>query len=141
MCAAHLETILYIGGDLPQDVGDRIAAKVYLRCLWGATETGIVPQLLPPEIHPSQTSSRGLWHYIRFHPCVGAVFEEVTDGMHELVILREQALVGTQPCFTVPGIDKLSEYRTKDLFAPHPTMPDLWRWRARSDDIIVFLVK
>lgn len=139
-CAAHLETILYIGGDLPQDIGDRVAAKVYLRCLWGATETGIVPQLLPPEIHPSQQLSRSLWRYVRFHPCVGAVFDKVTDGVYELVIRREQALHDTQPCFTIPGIQGLDEYRTKDLFEPHPSIPDLWCWRARSDDIIVFLV-
>lgn len=44
-----------------------------------------------------------------------------------------------QPCFTVPGMQQLEEYRTKDLFEPHPSIPDLWCWRARSDDIIVFL--
>lgn len=126
---------------MPQEVGDRVAEKVYLRCLWGATETGIVPQLLPNDIHPLQTSSRRLWQYIRFHPCVGAIFDKVTDGMYELVIRRDQALLGMQPCFTVPSIDKIDEYRTKDLFEPHPNIPDLWRWRARSDDIIVFLVR
>lgn len=31
-CAARLELILYIGGDLPQAVGDRVAAKVPPRC-------------------------------------------------------------------------------------------------------------
>lgn len=61
--------------------------------------------------------------------------------MYELVIRRDQALSGMQPCFTVPGIEKLDEYRTKDLFEPHPDISDLWRWRARSDDIIVFLVR
>lgn len=137
-CAAHLQTILYIGGDLPQDIGDHVAAKVFLRCLWGATETGIVPQLLPPEIHPSHPSSWCLWRSVRFHHCVGAIFDNVTDGIFELVIGRQQALLGTQPCFTVSGIEKLDESRTKDLFEPHPSIPDLWCWRARSDDIIVF---
>ena len=27
-CASHLELILYIGGDLPQTIGDRVAGKV-----------------------------------------------------------------------------------------------------------------
>lgn len=140
-CATHLESILYIGGDLPKDLGDRIAAKVYLRCLWGASETGIVPQLLPPELLPSSSSSRDLWRYIRFHPCVGAAFDEVTDdGTCEFVVQRDKALIDTQPCFTVPGLGQLEkEYRTKDLFERHPDIDDLWRWRARSDDIIVFL--
>lgn len=132
--AAHLETIIYIGGDLPQDIADAVAAKVYLRCQWGATETGIVPQLLP-----STVSGRNLWRYIQFHPCVGAVFDEATDGIYELVVRRDPALADTQPCFPVPGLDQLEEYRTKDLFERHPSIPDAWCWRARADDIIVFL--
>ncbi|KAI1129722.1 putative NRPS-like enzyme [Nemania abortiva] len=138
-CATHLETIMYIGGDLPQSVGDRVSSKIYLRCLWGATETGIVPQLLPRQLLPSQPSGRNLWRYVQFHPCVGAVFDEVTDGVYELIIRRDKKLGGTQPCFTVPGLDHLDGYRTKDLFEPHPEIPDLWCWRARADDIIVFL--
>ncbi|KAI0469376.1 putative NRPS-like enzyme [Xylaria cf. heliscus] len=139
-CAAHLETIIYIGGDLPKDIGDRVAAKVYLRCQWGATETGIVPQLLPQELLPMDPRGRTSWQYIQFHPCIGAVFDEVTDGTYELVIRRNKALAQTQACFTVPGLDQLeTEYRTKDLFEPHPDIANLWRWRARVDDIIVFL--
>lgn len=124
---------------MPQDLGDRVAAKMYLRCLWGATETGIVPQLLPEEVLPSAASSLALWRYIRFHPCVGPHFDKITDGDYELVIRRQEALIKTQACFTVPGLDLDEEYRTKDLFEPHPTIPDLWRWRARADDIITFL--
>lgn len=138
-CATYLESILYIGGDLPQDLGDRVAAKIYLRCLWGATETGIVPQLLPPELLPS-SADRSLWRYVRFHPCIGPAFEETTEGIYEFVVKRDKALVDTQACFTVPGLNQLETgYRTKDLFEPHPTIADLWVWRGRADDIIVFL--
>ncbi|KAK6220575.1 putative NRPS-like protein biosynthetic cluster [Pestalotiopsis sp. IQ-011] len=139
-CAQHLETIIYIGGDLPQDIGHRVAEKIHLRCQWGQTETGIVPQLLPAELIPPAPTAKELWRYVRFHPCVGATFDEVTDGDYELVVKRDQALHDTQPCFTVPGLDTLETgFRTKDLFAPHPSIPDLWRWQARADDIIVFL--
>lgn len=139
-CAQHLETIIYIGGDLPQDIGDRVAEKIHLRCQWGQTETGIVPQLLPAELVPPAPTAKELWRYVRFHPCVGATFDEVTDGNYELIVKRDKALHNTQPCFTVPGLDTLeTEFRTKDLFAPHPYIPDIWRWQARADDIIVFL--
>lgn len=138
-CAANLKAIIYIGGDLPQDLGDRVASKVYLRCLWGATETGIVPQLLPSELLPSEASGRTLWKYVRFHPCVNAVFDKTADGFYEMVVRRGKNLTNVQPCFTVPGMQQLEEYRTKDLFGPHPNIPDLWCWRARADDIIVFL--
>ncbi|KAI1777957.1 putative NRPS-like enzyme [Hypoxylon cercidicola] len=132
-CASHLEMILYIGGDLPQAIGDRVAAKVRLRCQWGASEVGIPQQMMPPELGPMD------WRYVRFHPCVGAVFDEVADGVYELVIQRNESLVATQPCFSIRGQDKLQEYRTKDLFERHPVVPDAWCWRARADDIIVFL--
>ncbi|KAI0147409.1 putative NRPS-like enzyme [Xylariaceae sp. FL1272] len=132
-CAAHLKMILYIGGDLPQAIGDRVAAKVRLRCQWGASEVGIPQQLMPPELGAMD------WRYVRFHPDVGAVFEEVTDGAYELVIRRDEARKATQAAFSIRGQDKLTEYRTKDLFERHPTVPDAWCWRARADDIIVFL--
>lgn len=64
----------------------------------------------------------------------------MTDGNYELVVKRDKALHNAQPCFTVPGLDALeTEFRTKDLFAPHHSIPDLWCWQARADDIIVFL--
>ncbi|TGO17008.1 hypothetical protein BTUL_0021g00050 [Botrytis tulipae] len=137
-CAANLKTIIYIGGDLPQDLGDRVASRIYLRYLWGATETGIIPQLLPSELLPSAVG-RSLWRYVKFYPCIGAIFDKTSNGIYELVAQRKKGLADMQPCFTVPGMQQLEEYRTKDLFEPHPSIPDLWCWRARSDDIIVFL--
>ena len=132
-CARYLQLILYIGGDLPQSIGDRVASRIPLRCWWGASECGIPHQLIPPSLGPND------WRYIQFHPSVGAVFEPVADGIYELVIRRDENL--PQVCFSILGQDVLhkGEYRTKDLFQPHPSVPDAWCWRARSDDIIVFL--
>ncbi|KAI0173508.1 hypothetical protein GGR52DRAFT_580130 [Hypoxylon sp. FL1284] len=134
-CAKHLELILYIGGDLPQSVGDSIAAKIPLRCWWGASEVGMPQQMIVPELAHYQ----GGWRYLRFHPCAGAVFEEVDEGIYELVIRREKMCLDTQPSFTIRSQKHLEEYRTRDLFERHPTVPDTWCWRARADDIIVFL--
>lgn len=133
ICAQYLKLILYIGGDLPVAIGDKVATKIPLRCLWGASEVGIPQQLMPLEL--------GLldWRYIRFHPSLGAVFEEVMDGIHELVIQRNDKIDSAQALFTVRGQDNLREYRTKDLFTKHPTVSDAWCWHARADDIIVFL--
>ncbi|KAK2603194.1 hypothetical protein N8I77_009668 [Diaporthe amygdali] len=131
-CAARLELILYIGGDLPQAIGDIVAAKIPLRCWWGASEVSIPHQLVAPGLGPND------WRYIRFHPSVGAVFEKVTEDTYELVIRRGKEPL-PQVCFSIRGQQELDEYRTKDLFSPHPTVPDAWCWRARADDIIVFL--
>ncbi|KAK6821156.1 acetyl-CoA synthetase-like protein [Apiospora arundinis] len=105
-CANHLELIVYIGGDLPQPVGDVVAAVVPLRCQWGASEVGMPQQLIAPGWTPAATGKE---------------------------------LAGTQPTFTIRGKEHLAEYRTRDLFAPHPTVPDAWAWQARADDIVVFL--
>lgn len=133
-CAQHLELIVYIGGDLPQQIGDIVAAEMPLRCQFGASEVGMPPQLIPAELDPRKD-----WKYIRFHSCAGAVFENVGDNLYELVIQRKEALASTQPTFTIRGKEDLQEYRTRDLFAPHPTVPDAWTWQARADDIVVFL--
>ncbi|TPX13715.1 uncharacterized protein E0L32_005918 [Thyridium curvatum] len=140
-CAAHLQAILYIWGYLPQALEDRVAEKIYLRCLWGSSETAIVPQLLLPELLPSERSSRNLWRYIRFSPWTGAAFDRQTGNTYELVFGRDNVQIENQPCFAVRGSRRPNDtdYRTKDLFEPHPTIPDLWCWRARLDDIIVFL--
>lgn len=130
-CASFLKLILYIGGDLPQGIGDRVAAQIPLRCWWGASECGIPHQIIPPSLGPND------WRYIQFHPSVGAVFQPVADGVYELVMRRDDDL--PQVCFSIRGQEELDEYRTKDLFQPHPSVPDAWCWRARADDIIVFL--
>ncbi|XXH02557.1 hypothetical protein Hte_008934 [Hypoxylon texense] len=134
-CAKHLELILYIGGDLPQAIGDSVAAKIPLRCWWGASEVGMPQQMIVPELAHYQ----GGWRYVRFHPCAGAVFDEVDQGIYELVIRREKRCLDTQPTFTIRSLKDLEEYRTRDLFERHPVVPDAWCWRARADDIIVFL--
>ncbi|KAI1298564.1 male sterility protein-domain-containing protein [Xylaria venustula] len=41
--------------------------------------------------------------------------------------------------WSISGQEELDEFRTRDLFEPHPTVADAWCWRARTDDIIVFL--
>ncbi|KAI0203260.1 putative NRPS-like enzyme [Astrocystis sublimbata] len=133
-CASHLEFILYIGGDLPQAVGDIVAFKVRLHCWWGASEVGMPHQLIIPELGVEEG-----WHYVRFHPCTGAVFDQVSDGLYELVIRRDDEIIDTQTNFTIGGFENGKEYRTRDLFEPHAMVPDAWRWRARADDIIVFL--
>ncbi|KAK7419746.1 hypothetical protein QQX98_003118 [Neonectria punicea] len=59
------------------------------------------------------------------------------DGLYELVVRREDTQdPGHQAIFyTFPDLD---EWPTKDLYKPHPTLPDHWMFCGRVDDIIVF---
>lgn len=133
-CAKRIELTLYIGGGLPQAIGDRVAAKIKLRCWWGASGCGMPNQLFSPELDPKTD-----WRYVKFHPSVGAVFETVAgaEDVYELVMKRDDRL--PQVAFSIRGQQHLEVYRTEDLFARHPAMVDAFCWRARADDIIVFL--
>ncbi len=130
----NIELILYAGGDLPQAIGDVIADKLPIQCQYGASEIGLTCQLLPAEMAKSD------WHYVRYHPDLGLVFEEVTPGLFEMVVKRDAKYEDCQVPFTIgPSLQDLQEYRSKDLFQKHPSIPDYWMWRGRADDIIVFL--
>jgi len=130
-CSKNLERCLYAAGDLPQAVGDKVAAKLPLVCRYGASKVVLTPQLLPEDMSSYDRK------YVQFHPCLGTEFREVADGNYELYIKHDEAKENEQPTFTI--LPDLKENGTRDLFSLHPTLYDLWSWRARADDIIVFL--
>ncbi|KAJ9609951.1 hypothetical protein H2200_006281 [Cladophialophora chaetospira] len=58
--------------------------------------------------------------------------------LYEPVIVRfkDDAGVPRQAIFHV--FPELDEYSTGDLFAPHPTRPNTWKFAGRADDLILF---
>ncbi|THC89059.1 hypothetical protein EYZ11_011499 [Aspergillus tanneri] len=131
----NLGYLLYAGGDLPQPLGDTVASKIKLVNQFGASEVGMMAL-----IH-SKTNRDPLkdWRYLHFHPEMGVELRRVTDDEYELFMIRTPEREGQQVPFTM--FPDLHEYSTKDLFVRHPdpNKPDLWRWSARADDVIVFL--
>ncbi|KAL9070425.1 MAG: hypothetical protein Q9161_004849 [Pseudevernia consocians] len=96
-------------------------------CLMGSTET----MLLPTEV-----ADRKNWQYFGFSPCMGGEFRHLWDDLYELFIVRNSEFEASQSVFyTFPN---LQERNTKDLYSKHPEKPGLWRYRGRSDDLIVF---
>jgi len=53
-----------------------------------------------------------------------------------MVIVRNPEFHIAQPVFI--NFPDVNEFASKDLFAPHPTKPSLWKYVSRWDDIIVF---
>ncbi|KAF2877640.1 hypothetical protein BDV95DRAFT_625448 [Massariosphaeria phaeospora] len=130
----HLEYVLYAGGDLPQVVGDVISAKLPIYSQYGASGVGFPCQLLRPG------TSATNWHYVQFHPDLGLAFEEIAPKMFEMVVRRDARYEENQLPFSMgPSLQKLQDYRSRDLFEKHPTVSNCWAWRGRADDIIVFL--
>lgn len=131
-CCRNLERCVFAGGDLPQAVGDKVASKLHLVCQWGASEVGMPPQLLPNSMDPKTD-----WKFVQFHPCLGTDFRKAADGTYELVVKRDHNKDNVQATFTM--FPDMEVYETRDLFEPHPSIPNSWSWQARADDIIVFL--
>lgn len=133
-CSRHLEAIIFCGGDLPQSIGDVVASKLKLFNQFGASELGLTPNILSIELRNPQD-----WKYVQFHPDLGIEMRHVTDGIHELYAKRDSIIAKQQPTFTI--FPQAQEYASRDLFVRHPDpgKRDLWCWRARADDIIVFL--
>jgi acyl-coenzyme A synthetase/AMP-(fatty) acid ligase len=121
-----LEYVCYTGAPLSPTAGNLLSKVTKLRSLIGSTEASAYPTLMLEPVD---------WEYHRFHPDMGASLEPVDDlNLYELVIRKVPDWERMSNLFrTFPGIQ---EYRTKDLWAPHPTKPGLWKPSGRTDDLI-----
>lgn len=132
---ANLVAVCFGGGNLAREAGNRLVKMgVRFNNLIGATEWAPFPTYT--------VSDPSLWQYHHYNPHVfGSEFRERPgeDGVYELVIVRQkqnEKHPGLQGVFyTFP---ELKEWSTKDLYRPHPTLPDHWIYHGRADNIIVF---
>lgn len=122
----RLDVLCYAGGPLPEAIGNELVKHVQLCQFYGSTEIGQVRQLVPPKEH---------WQYMEFHPLGNQELQPADDDAYEMVIYANEETEDFSALnHNFPGV---REYRTKDLFKPHPTQPGLWKFHARRDDIIV----
>lgn len=128
----NLTSIFYSGGTISQAIGDKISEKMKFFSIIGTTETGLFPTIYPADHWPTTE-----WRYFQFNPEYRFEFRQASEGEYEAVIVRHPEADREQPVFKV--FPNLKEYRTGDLYVAHPSKPDLWHYRGRGDDIIVFL--
>ncbi|KAI0890636.1 uncharacterized protein GGS22DRAFT_194569 [Annulohypoxylon maeteangense] len=123
----RLELIAYGGGPCPKVVAELISTKTKLLTSFGSTESSVFPaQLCDPEDSA----------YVSLSKVLGYEYRPFSGDLYEQVIVRNQALEKYQGVFgTFP---ELNEWNMKDLFLKHPTKEDLWLYKGRADDIIVF---
>jgi acyl-CoA synthetase (AMP-forming)/AMP-acid ligase II len=109
----------------------------------GSTEGGLWLTVSAPS-----SSDHG---YFLFHPFMSASFQHTSADLYELVVLRtpqSEAYTNFFRCVdSTPanlaehfGFEKgveVTEFRTKDLFSPHPDKEGLWRYRCRKDDLVL----
>ena len=133
-CSRNLSTILYCGGDLPLEIGNTVASKIRLLNQYGASELGLTSQILPKTGRDPMD-----WKYAQFHPDLGLELRQSAGDTYELFVDRRAGRADVQPTFQL--FPDIQEYASRDLFVRHPSKdkPNLWSWKARADDIIVFL--
>jgi len=125
---AKLEHVGFAGGPLQPGVGNKLAAVLpHLFSFLGATECGWFLNIV---------GDNKVWDSLKFYSDIGYRFDEVSDGLFELVIDKdEQTNKIFRGIFEV--FPTLREYRTKDLYAANPDAPGWHRYQGRADDLIV----
>ncbi|KAL8722330.1 MAG: hypothetical protein Q9225_001178 [Loekoesia sp. 1 TL-2023] len=75
------------------------------------------------------------WLWFAFHPFSGFEFKEVEPGIYEHWVHRNEHWPLFQGIFhTFPAEQSIN---FKDLYVKHPTKPNLWAFKGRSDDTVV----
>lgn len=127
---AKLKAVMSAGSACPDAVGDLLVANgVNLVSHFGTTETGQLMTSARP--NPDEDKD---WNYLRAMPEVRPFlrWEPQSDGIYELVVLDglKSKVASNRPD---------GAYATKDLFTPHPTRPNAWKYYARLDDTITLV--
>ncbi|KAM5379129.1 hypothetical protein ACJA88_005689 [Fusarium oxysporum] len=127
---AKLKLLITGGGSLSTEAGNMLADRgVVLRNVISSTE------LFP--LAPYSPQDPKLWRYFIFNDeAMGIDWHRHDSNEYELVVRRKASDPGHQGCFY--NFPELSEWRTNDIFQPHPTLKDHWLYKGRADDILVF---
>ncbi|ESZ98652.1 hypothetical protein SBOR_0890 [Sclerotinia borealis F-4128] len=134
---AALKHICWLGGPLSQKTGDFIVShtNAVLWQVFGSTETGLLPLLVPPKSH---------WSCIEFHPQFSPELEPITPDslLCEVVVHRytDPTLAWSQPVFYMAPDQ--TQWRTRDILRRYDgPIPDevgpLWKFENRIDDLII----
>lgn len=123
---SNLRYVFFAGAPLSPEAGNHIIEHTRLINWIGSSEAGFIPSLLPE--HEED------WTYFEWNSSYGLEMQPVGEGLYELVIPRPANIEKHAIFHTFP---ESTGYHTKDLFAAHPTRPNLWKYVGRHDDVIV----
>ncbi|PYI03850.1 acetyl-CoA synthetase-like protein [Aspergillus sclerotiicarbonarius CBS 121057] len=120
------------GARTPDELGDRLVqAGVNFGIVFGTTEAGLVGDTM------RRTPGDDTWNYIRVYAnirqCV--YMNPLGVNLYECVYLKgHPALSTSNSDVPAPG-----SWHSKDVFTPHPTLPDVWKYVTRVDDRITLV--
>ncbi|CAI6090485.1 unnamed protein product [Clonostachys chloroleuca] len=114
------------GGPVSPISAGKVNEVIRVLNLTGTTEGLFIGNLVVP---------REDWWWFSFHPYSGFEFKEVEPGTYEHWVHRNEHWPLFQGIFhTFPDKDSIN---LKDLYKRHPTKPNLWAFKGRSDDLVV----
>ena len=117
-----MDLVAFGGAALPAAVGDRLVeAGVHLLSRLGSAECGFLMSS-----HRNYPIDKA-WQYLR--PTIDASFlsfEPKEDGLSELIVKSRWP-------YKVKENRDDSAYATADLFQPHSSIPNAWRYHSRAD--------
>ncbi|KAE8397698.1 hypothetical protein BDV37DRAFT_276712 [Aspergillus pseudonomiae] len=118
--------VTYCGAPCPDELGDRLVAeKVHFGGSFGLTEAGLVAESL------SRPAGDPFWNFVKF-------FENLRPFIWMKPIgadLYECVYLAGHPALTASNSDEPPEsYHSRDVFTPHSTIPDRWKYVTRFDD-------
>jgi acyl-CoA synthetase (AMP-forming)/AMP-acid ligase II len=124
------KVVMFGGSSCPDDLGDRLVdSGVYLVGHYGATEIGQIMTSFRPDGDKAWNYCRpiqGREKFLHFAPCGPNTFELVVlNGLPSKVISNSD--------------DPPNSFRTSDIWTPHPTIPNAWKYLGRLDDRITLI--
>ncbi|TGJ85315.1 hypothetical protein E0Z10_g3446 [Xylaria hypoxylon] len=121
------------GARTPDELGDRVVQQgVNLGVILGLTEVGHMGDSIYRK--PGDDS----WVYIRPYASLHSHiwFKKLNENVYEAVYLKSHPALMSS---TSNSNDPPGSFHSKDLFTPHPTIENAWKYIARDDDRITLI--
>ncbi|OQD68714.1 hypothetical protein PENANT_c295G00439, partial [Penicillium antarcticum] len=125
--------VTYGGAPCPDELGDRLVREgVTFGGSFGLTEAGLVADSI------SRSEDDPGWNYLQFfdraRPYIWMKPISETEPLYECVYLAGHPALTMSNSDDPPG-----SFHSKDVFAPHPTIPGRWKYMSRLDDRVTLV--
>ncbi|KAJ5585606.1 AMP-dependent synthetase/ligase, partial [Penicillium hispanicum] len=118
--------VTYGGAPCPDELGDRLVSEgVYFGGSFGLTEAGLVAESI------SRPKGDPYWNYLRFFDNIQQYIwmKPLGSSLYECVYLAGHPALTTSNSNEPPG-----SFHSRDVFTPHPAIPNRWKYASRLDD-------
>ncbi|KAJ5102503.1 hypothetical protein N7532_003032 [Penicillium argentinense] len=123
--------VTYGGAPCPDELGDRLVREgVQFGGSFGLTEAGLVAESI------SRPKGDPYWNYLKFFDNIRPYIwmKPIGGGLYECVYLAGHPALTASNSNEPPG-----SFHSKDVFMPHPTIYNRWKYASRLDDRITLI--